>query len=213
MKGRRVSWLNLHEWIPIRDVRKLIYALLDACDRECVEAAHGVRPVISFAAACVAASKGHLKLVRHLKMSPTPWNNFNILWAATESTSSSMIEWACTQPGYLLWEERERVMRACLEKGFFELAWRLNTKRAFPFPTSTYHWCVLHRRLDFAMQVHKKFPNLAHPHYPPLLDSIIRFADVRFYRWATLVKHLQPSAEQREKAYKKWPELAKRIKL
>ena len=36
----RVSWLNLHLWIPQRDVRKLIYRLLDSFDRVVVRYAH-----------------------------------------------------------------------------------------------------------------------------------------------------------------------------
>ena len=35
-----VSWLNLHIWIPQRDVRKLIYGKLSQTDREMVEYAH-----------------------------------------------------------------------------------------------------------------------------------------------------------------------------
>ena len=36
----RVSWLNLHLYIPQRDVRKIIYALLSKCDRIIVQCAH-----------------------------------------------------------------------------------------------------------------------------------------------------------------------------
>ncbi len=37
---RRVSWLNLHLFIPQRDVRKLIYRLLSKADRILVSIAH-----------------------------------------------------------------------------------------------------------------------------------------------------------------------------
>ena len=36
----RVSWLNLHRWIPQKDVRKLIYGYLTDMDRILVEFAH-----------------------------------------------------------------------------------------------------------------------------------------------------------------------------
>ena len=35
-----VSWLNLHQWIPQRDIRKLIYRLLDSVDWQIVQFAH-----------------------------------------------------------------------------------------------------------------------------------------------------------------------------
>ena len=42
------SWLNLHEFLPYRDVRRLVYSYLDKYDKEVVEIAHGVRKFIAF---------------------------------------------------------------------------------------------------------------------------------------------------------------------
>jgi hypothetical protein len=202
----------------VKDLRKLIYSLLDACDRECVEMAHGVRRIVTLGAACVAASKGHLPLVKHLAMSATPWNQKEIVWASLECENPRMIEWACgPNRCYLDWTEREDVMKSLLEKGMFDLAWFFNVKRSFPFPDSTYHWCAIHKNLDFALKIHKKWPRHHVTHYSSLLDTIIQFTDVRFFRWATLIKKIRASAEQMERAVEKWPELGrrpeKRIKL
>jgi hypothetical protein len=40
MKQQRVSWLNLHLYIPQRDVRKIIYSMLNKGDRIVVQFAH-----------------------------------------------------------------------------------------------------------------------------------------------------------------------------
>lgn len=94
-----VSWLNLHLYIKQRDVRKLIYSLLDECDRLMVEKAHlknthlpqikiarmfayrgytnllehfSGNIMISYMTIVDAVSGGHLETFKWLKMRWTP---------------------------------------------------------------------------------------------------------------------------------------------
>lgn len=62
----RVSWLHLHLWIPQKDVRKLIYALLDAADRVMVECAHNRTraPTLSIETTVICAARGYLNLLQ-----------------------------------------------------------------------------------------------------------------------------------------------------
>ena len=214
----RVSWLNLHVHIPIRDVRKLIYSLLDACDQECVEVAHGVRKIVTLSSACTAASNGHLSLVKYLAMSATPWYPQEIVIASLKSDNEAMIDWACTSNKMnLAWVVREEVMSACFEKGFFTLAQKLRRRNGMPLPQNLYHWCAFHNNLDYALAIHKEDPLFPVPYYYTLIDIIIDYTSVRFFRWAFLIKKITVDASQMERAVEKWPELGrrpeKRIKL
>jgi hypothetical protein len=64
-----MSWLNLRDWIPQRDVRKLIYRLLTPEDKLVVEWAHGFKgarktpkPDLAFGWYC--AKHGYLELLK-----------------------------------------------------------------------------------------------------------------------------------------------------
>jgi hypothetical protein len=60
----RVSWLNLHLWIPQKDVRKLIYSLLDSVDWKMVASAHNstLRVWLNEAEMQICAFRGYLSL-------------------------------------------------------------------------------------------------------------------------------------------------------
>ena len=60
----RVSWLNLHLWIPQRDVRKLIYGLLNKCDRAMVECAHFSQKPIDKGLPKVCVKYGYMSLLK-----------------------------------------------------------------------------------------------------------------------------------------------------
>lgn len=61
----RASWLNLHEWIPQRDVRKLVYGYLNAHDLLLVERAHGVKKTpITFSFMKHVVGCGYLEIVK-----------------------------------------------------------------------------------------------------------------------------------------------------
>ncbi len=73
--NKRVSWLNLHLHIPQRDVRKLIYAKLDLCDRMMVEMAHNTKKTFNdmYDWCALFARRGYRKLIEfHLVQ--CPWN-------------------------------------------------------------------------------------------------------------------------------------------
>lgn len=62
----RVSWVNLHQHIAQKDVRRLIYALLDVCDRFCVMQAHGIASYFDRGVQNKCAEMGYVILFNHL---------------------------------------------------------------------------------------------------------------------------------------------------
>lgn len=65
----RVSWLNLHKWIPQRDVRKKIYALLSPLDRNMIRFAHNSKRgggVNMCKNMCEAAENGYCEVIEWL---------------------------------------------------------------------------------------------------------------------------------------------------
>jgi len=64
----RASWLNLHLWIPQRDVRKIIYGLLNKYDRIMVECAHlshlKIQKMAGHKIAKQCAKRGYLSLFK-----------------------------------------------------------------------------------------------------------------------------------------------------
>jgi hypothetical protein len=92
------SLLNLHLYLPIKDVRKLIYAKLDEWDRALVKAAHGfgstdVQSIyrdVEFQQNC--AFKGYLSLLQHIgdKISVNP----GICAAAAKGGNLHVLQWA-----------------------------------------------------------------------------------------------------------------------
>jgi len=106
-----VSWLNLHQWIPQRDIRKMIYKLLDWNDRRIVEyahtnklsllnnihqldcAQHGYLSMLQWmycdlhfpineAVYIFAAQYGHLNVIKWARSIKCPWDQWTTLFAA-----------------------------------------------------------------------------------------------------------------------------------
>jgi hypothetical protein len=97
----RVSWLNLHHWIPQRDVRKLIYKKLDFLDRFMTEWAHsGHRSLfgICFAEAC--AKRGYLQLLQWARNNKySYYQDRNMCLYAGEHGHLHVMEWLRTPEG------------------------------------------------------------------------------------------------------------------
>jgi hypothetical protein len=77
-QGSNKSWLNLHEHIPQRDIRKMIYAKLSKLDRIMVEAAHiskqKVKLDTQLASDC--AREGHVTLLQWAREHGWPWDTY-----------------------------------------------------------------------------------------------------------------------------------------
>lgn len=97
-----VSYLNLHEVIPSRDIRKMIYAYLDKDDREMVKCAHNAKREKGkkFFVAC--AAKGILSLLEEHKTTldelisnAKVWDRYEITMAqaASKSGQLSVLKW------------------------------------------------------------------------------------------------------------------------
>ena len=77
-KQTRVTWLGLGEdWGVVRDLRKMIYALLTPLERATVEKAHGVKGGFERHKTdlCTwAAPEGHLEVLQWAHESGCPWD-------------------------------------------------------------------------------------------------------------------------------------------
>ena len=62
----RVSWLNLHLWVPQKDVRKLIYSLLDSVDKQMIKCAHNstLKVWLNGEETRICASRGYLTILQ-----------------------------------------------------------------------------------------------------------------------------------------------------
>jgi hypothetical protein len=80
----RVSWFNLHHFIPIRDVRKLIYTKLDGGDRIAVSMAHNSTIVFdsSTVFSCHCAKHGYIELLQWARTRGCQWDELTIRIAA-----------------------------------------------------------------------------------------------------------------------------------
>jgi len=213
MKG----WINLHEHLPYKDVRRLVYALLNVCDRQCIEIAHGVRREYTFDAVLIAARNGHMKLVRHMRMTRVAWDPNGVAVAASQSGNEEFIVWA-TNPGKFRidWKSQQEIMLNLLQAGRFQCAWNLYKQCFYPVPAVALYYCVVHNNLNYAQkfnQIVSVPPNAMRQWDGNIIDAILEFADVRFYRYATLMMRLVVSPEQEERAREKWPELNKKRKV
>jgi len=92
--ARRVSWLNLHEVIPQRDVRRLIYKKLTNHERLVVELAHGVatrKPSMNLVH--YAALNGFLSLLQWAHSEGVSWNELTCSFAA-HNNHFKVVRWA-----------------------------------------------------------------------------------------------------------------------
>jgi hypothetical protein len=93
MQAAPPSWLNLAQLGLYRDLRKLVYAKLEAYDRALVKAAHLHTPVKldgRFAAFC--AGRGHLALLQWAREQGCSWNEGSCRQAA-RGGHVAMLRW------------------------------------------------------------------------------------------------------------------------
>lgn len=98
-RKKKASWLNLHEYIPQRDIRKKIYSLLGPADKFVVKCAHATarKPKFNLAFAVHCAGEGHVSLLQ--------WafnNNFypseSVYEAAVMKGRLNVLQWIDTLP-------------------------------------------------------------------------------------------------------------------
>ena len=92
----QVSWLNLHLFIPIKDVRKLIYSMLTEHDRLVVQEAHGIdrKNLLSETFSEYCASGGYLELLQWARKNGCPWHEHTCSIAA-RSGHLDVLKCAC----------------------------------------------------------------------------------------------------------------------
>jgi len=92
---KRVSWLNLHEFIPQRDVRQLIYKKLTKHERLTVELAHGIAttkmPSIDFVR--YVTLNGFIFLLQWARSQGAPWDESTCADAARHG-HLNVLQWA-----------------------------------------------------------------------------------------------------------------------
>lgn len=134
----KVSWLNLHEKVSQRDVRKLIYKKLTAHDRFVVEIAHGkevVQPSLDFL--CHAAQHGYMALLKWASTNESKWHTKA---SAALCGNSPALEWLQSQD--CLWDLRFAIIKGCewnhviiyfaAERGHLEIVQWMNTRYGVP---------------------------------------------------------------------------------
>ena len=215
MKGG--GWLNLHAHLPYKDVQRLVYSLFDVCDRQCIEIAHGVRREFTFEAVQCAARRGHMKLVRHMRMTRVVWEPDKIALAAAQSGNEQLILWACdVRKVRIHWTLQNRIMLEMLKAGMFRCAWKMYRNCSFRVPEVALYYCAKYNNLEYVKTFDKildaqLYPNAAWD--SDVIDAILEHAEVRFYRYATMVRCVAVNPEQEQRAREKWPELNKKRKV
>lgn len=98
-----VSPLRLHLWIPIKDVRKMIWAYLDKEDKEIVLCAHNLlrTPVIDCGYGEKVIRDGNTSLLRWL-LRYDLWHTESCIHLMTSLGNFEMIKMVCTTVLYLL---------------------------------------------------------------------------------------------------------------
>jgi hypothetical protein len=222
----RVSWLNLHVVIPIRDVRCLIYAHLDTCDHEVVEMAHGVRKKISFQRVLFALRKGYTELVQyfHKHDKATGWQWPDIGTVLLEFEDSKIILWYAERFGdeYKTWAVHAGILHRCIMRNHNELLKVLLLRYGWGTNSSVYLDCATANNLSLAkwyyhqdelMEYHTQVAQQAYHIFRALLNH----KTPEFYVWAKQHLELEENLKQNQLALarQKWPELkrVKRIKL
>ena len=216
-KSMKVGWLNLHEHLPYKDVQRLVYSLLDVCDWQCIEIAHGARRQFTLQAVVSAARRGHMKLVRYMHMTRVVWDPDKIALATAQSGNEQLILWACnTQKCSMHWTTRQLIMLQVLKAGMFRCTLLLHKQCSFNVPDVAIYYCARHNNLEYVEKFAKMINVHPHPNagwYSDVIDAILEYADVRFYRYATMVRHIAVKPEQEQRAREKWPELNKKRKV
>lgn len=92
-----VAWLNLDQWLPYTDARRIVYSYLDAHDRRMVELAHGVRNVAT-EDMYGAIKLGHLEQVQYL-YGGYMWVIIGLVEFALYHEQDAIALWLCSQNG------------------------------------------------------------------------------------------------------------------
>jgi len=100
-----VSWLNLHRWIPQRDVRKLIYRLLGPYERMIVKYAHLSKYVdtgefIIEQLPYYSASYGYLNLLKWSIEQNKYVHYENVCFYASRRGHLDLVQWVVAVTGY-----------------------------------------------------------------------------------------------------------------
>lgn len=99
---KRVSWLNLHEWIAIKDLRKYIYSWLTSFDKMMVLVAHCPKKLTSVQHEYLipyCAQHGYLELAKWAQDNHFFWNHAAILRRAIGGNRIAVLEWVCQEKG------------------------------------------------------------------------------------------------------------------
>lgn len=101
-----VSWLNLHLFIPIKDLRKLIYSMLNEHDMLVVQEAHGIdrKDLLSETFSEYCASGGYLELLKWARGNKCPWDGHTCSIAARRG-HLNLLRWACQNECPLHWRD------------------------------------------------------------------------------------------------------------
>ncbi len=91
-----VSWLNLHEWIQQRDIRKLIYRLLDSVDWQIVQYAHTGKGIETDLFIEECAVRGHFELVKWGVAQSYQMIDVRMCHCAVQGGNLKIIQWLQT---------------------------------------------------------------------------------------------------------------------
>ena len=155
---KRVSWLNLHERVPIRDVRKLIHSYLDACDREAVEMAHGVRKKATFKSIKQWARANYFELVRHMRQKRLfdrwNWKEFGP-WIVSRCDTDFVLWYAMcmSQGGVYDLKVRKTILKTCICQGNEFLFKKLCLEYAWDTGMPVYAYLAMEKQSQFGSVV------------------------------------------------------------
>lgn len=110
-----VSWLNLHIYIPVRDVRKIIYGKLTEFDRWMVEAAHNAKTLLRhYALISECVYHGTLNQLKWLV--ENEWGGIDVGTCRVAALYGrlDMLEWCVGILGSRVWHLRDITLNAVI---------------------------------------------------------------------------------------------------
>lgn len=209
---KRVSWLNLHEHVLIRDVRKLIYSYLDACDREAVEMAHGVRKRATFESIKQWTRANYFELVQDMRQKGLydrwSWKELGSCIASRCDTDFVLWYAMCTmQCGVCRFKVQETILKTCICQGNEFLFKKLCLEYAWHHGMPVYAFLATENNIELAQWYFWK-TSCKRLYFPDIRYALLEEADLEFLKWLEQKVEFMYAFTigEKEQLFDKWPE-------
>lgn len=205
----RVSWLNLHKHVPLRDVRRLIYSYLEPCDREMVEMAHGTRKRVSFKSVVQMTERNYFDLVQYIRKRRLfmSWYWPSIGAVIEKHCDPDFVKWFAMCAHIIDWELRYAILKQCIFSGYDSLVKTLCLEYGWHRHVPMYAYFAQANNLSLAKWFYWKFPDQTFLN-GYTISVVIEHATLDFLIWMQEKLDImrEVTLKQRDEIFDKWPE-------